>query len=100
VPGDIRIEGASSKPNASIAAFTALGPSIAQCPVDLPPRALRRALRWIEGVADPLSGIVNAPASTFGWPLLVACAQTQGDHSQDRQQNPHYALFLYTSEMP
>jgi hypothetical protein len=30
-------------------------------------------LTWIEGVADPLTGIVQVSAGTFGWPFLMAC---------------------------
>jgi hypothetical protein len=50
------------------------GTSIAQRPVDLPPRALCRTLGWVEGVADPLAGIVQASAGTFGRSFLVTCA--------------------------
>ena len=68
---------------------TERGASITQCPVDLPPRALRWALGWIEGVANPLTSIVQILAGSFGWPFLMAGTEAEGDHSQRRQQNSH-----------
>ena len=74
--------------------------SIAQCPVELPPRALRWALGWIEGVANPLTSIVQVLAGSFGWSFLMAGPEAEGDHSQHRQQNSHCVFVLCAPETP
>jgi hypothetical protein len=79
---------------------TERGASITQCPVDLPPRALRWALGWIEGVANPLTSIVQILAGSFGWPFLMAGTEAEGDHSQHRQQNSHCVFVLCAPETP
>jgi hypothetical protein len=76
------------------------GASITQCPVDLPPRALRWALGWIEGVANPLTSIVQILAGSFGWPFLMAGTEAEGDQSQRRQQNSHCVFVLCAPETP
>jgi ribosomal protein S18 acetylase RimI-like enzyme len=77
----------------------ARGASVTKCPVDLPPRALRRTLRWIERIADTLTGVVEAATGAFGWPFPVACAQAEGEHGQDRQQGSHCGWVLCAAEM-
>lgn len=80
--------------------LTTRRPSIAQRSVYLPTRTLRRALGWIESIANPLTCVVQAAAGAFGWPFLMASAQAKGYHSQDRQQNSHCRFALRCPTRP
>src|SRR5512133_2105079 len=69
--------------------FSRRGSSVAACPVDLPPGTLRRTLRRVERVADPLTSVVEVPAGTLGRALLMASGQGEGDYDQAGKQNAH-----------